>query len=852
MILISENLSEFRAAVWSWCEDAIQCCEGVAVKSWDKIAWATTLVVCMVLTACDRTDELVQHSGGGKTRLAGSALSARQVIDECRAAYKKLSSYHDDGYVRLAYRMNGEMLEDRAPLSIAFERPGKIGIRAYSVEAGPTGNRWHLQLRNSGASAVAGQVISRAVPAQADFAWLLADPAIAEELAAGLAGFPPQLDMLLGPNPMAGLVNESALLQLDAPETVNGELCYTLQVVRGPAVYKLWIHQESLLLRRLQLPSTNLSPEMLADKSITNVQLTIELPGIRTNETIEWTKFAVSYPVDAKLVSRFVPAPQPLPLERLGVKVPAFQLRNPSGVVAFNSADTTNKITVLTWLADHPACRETAAQLAAVAASVGASLAADRVQFITVWAEPDPATGTTFETLAKQWNLSGKLVIDSEAVGLDLFGVREAPTVVVLDSEKRLQIFEERTNPILPQLLPGLLVRLSAGEDLAAEVIAHAKLEQKRHTAELYMSASVDAKRDLFTRPPQYSTKSIELSPTGNDITYGDSEVIALTVDESQMVWTLTNDGTLRREDPSSQAKREFRTRWSILPNTAARLEVSADGNFLAFSQLNGRTVELFDTSIEQNRTVQLDVSEGVVDLHWMTLANSKSSRLAVLTTSNQTKLLDPNNREQLSGKCPAPPLALVPQTAADSLIGGYVVMEDRAVEQLLLSSDSSIATALGRPAAFVDKKSAVAGAPQSQPVKLSKLAFQPAAGPWKSIRTTSGSTTLARGWIAQDEPGVFLLNEQLQQQWHYRLPIVTEGQSTLIATASVDPATGQALWAVAQANDVVHLLRGDGIVTDHMRLSDPVRGLGLVPVGNRLMLYVAHPKRIAIYSIGR
>ena len=852
---VERIFATFRSPRW----DADQSCEGNAVNFCKRSSWAVIAAICIGLSACDRTDDLLQNSANqGKSRLTGSALTARQVIDECRQAYQKLQSYEDEGYVRLAYRMSGEMLEDRAPLSVGFERPGKLGIRAYSVQAGPTGGRWHLQLRDSGASAVAGQVISRAVPTKADFAWLLSDPAIAEELAAGLAGFPPQLDMLLGPNPMAGLVDSAAVLQLDAPETVNGELCYTLQVTRGPAVYKLWIHQQSMLLRRLQLPNANLTAEMMADKNITNVQLTIELPGIRTDEAVNWDRFAVQFSDESKLVSRFVPAPAPLPLERLGVKVPAFQLKSPQGPNAYSSADSKDKITVLTWLADHPACRETAAQLSAVAASVGASQAADRIQFVTVWAEPDSAAGTTFDNLAKQWNLTGTLAIDSEAVGRDLFGVREAPTVVVLDSDNRLQIFEERANPILPQLLPGLLVRLAGGDDLAAEVIAHARLDQKRHAAELLMAASVDAKRELFERPTSYSASVIGLKKTGTDETFvGDTQAIALSVDDSQMVWTLTSDGRLRREDPSTQAKREFRTRWSIDPSTAARLEVSADGQFLAYSQLNGRTVELFDTSIEQNRIVQLEPNEGVVDLHWMALAGSKSPRLAVLTSNKQTKLLDPNNQEQLSGVCPAPPLALVPQNAADTMVGGYVVMEDRAIERLLLSKDSAIASPLGRPAAFTDKKLAdkkmdVGTLPNSKNSVPTKLAFQPAAGPWKSMRTPSGSATLARGWIAQDEPGVFLLNEQLQQQWSYRLPLVTEGRNALIASANMDPATGQALWAITQANDVVHLLRGDGVVTVHVQFDEPIRGLGLVPVGNRLMLYVALAKRITTYQVGR
>lgn len=818
----------------------------------DKSTWTALIVLCGCLAACDRTEELVHTTADGKRgpRLAGTAMTARQVIDECRQTYQKLSSYEDEGYVRLAYRMKGELLEDRAPLSIAFQRPGMLGIRAYSVEAGPKDGRWRLQLRDSGKSAVAGQVISRAVPAKADFAWLLSDPAVSEELAAGLAGFPPQLDMLLGPNPMRGLVDDSALLKLDAPETVSGELCHVVHVTRGPALYRLWINQATMLLRRLQMPSTHLTPEMLADSDITSVQLTIELPGIKTNEPIHWKRFEITVPNESKLVSRFVPAPPPMPLERMGLKVPAFRLRSPAGKPAFSSDETpANKITVFVWMADHPACKETAAQMAKITATIAASSAADRVQFVTVWAEPNPAEGTTFASLARDWNLSGELVIDSDAVGRDLFGVREAPTLVVIDGQNRLQIFDERANPFLPQILPGLLTRLAEGEDLAGEVIKGAKLDEQRYAAELWMAAAVDAQRALFTRPTSYAARVVGLAKSGEDIKFtGDSQAVALTVDPLQMVWTLTSDGLLRRTDPSSDAKQDFRTQWSIDAGAPARLEVSADGKYLAFSQVNGHVVELFDTSIDQNRIVKMDPSERVVDLHWMTLAGSKSPRLAVVTSNKQMKLLDPNNHEQLSGSCPSPPLALVPQNVSETLIGGYVVMEDRAVERLLLSSDSTKANLLGRPASYSEKKTDVG----KSPTVPSKIAFQPAAGPWKSLPTSHGTSILARGWIAQDEPGLFLLNEQLQQQWHYRLPLDEERISTLIASANIDPATGQPLWAITQANNVVHLLRGDGIVTDHVQFDDAVRGLGLVPVGNRLVLYVAHSRRVATYIVGK
>ncbi len=132
------------------------------------------------------------------------------------------------------------------------------------------------------------------------------------------------------------------------------------------------------------------------------------------------------------------------------------------------------------------------------------------------------------------------------------------------------------------------------------------------------------------------------------------------------------------------------------------------------------------------------------------------------------------------------------------------------------------------------------------------KVAFQPASGPWKTVPTREGYATLARGWIAQDEPGVFLLNEQLQQQ--LALPNAAGNRSKRADGGNCEcrSCDQSAAVALSQSNEVVHLLRGDGAVTDHMRLDEPVRGLALVPVGNQLILYVAHEGKMVTYRIGR
>lgn len=843
------------------------------MKLFERSKWP--LIAILICTAaCDRTDELV-HNGadGGKSRLIGANASAQQIVDECKQAYQRLTSYEDQAYARLAYIANGTPTEDRAPLSVAFERPGTLGLRVYAVEAGPSDGRWFLRLTDSEQSSVAGQVISRAVPPKADFNWLLSDPVIGEELAAGLAGFPPQLDMLLSTDAMRGLVDESSMLTLESAETIDGMPCYVVQVTRGQAEYRLWVDKSTMLLRRLQMPNANLTAEMLADKNISNVQLTIEFAGVSTNSKVNWSQYQVAKNSETKFVTRFVPAPPPLPTNRIGVKVPAFRLHDYDGAEAFNSSQVSeNNVTVMMWLADHPACRAAAQQISQVAKSIAATDASQNIKFVSIWAEPNSAEGTTFATLASAWQLPGKLVVDKSAVGRDLFGVNEAPTLIVLDSSNRMQIFEERSNPYLVQLLPDLLNRIASGENLADEVVRTATLEQKRHRAELEMSAAINANRNLFTPVESYPPRLVELTELPNERppTLKSTNYTAMNIDSAFLCWTLTSDGELRceipagslnqSESPSTVLPQSFQTQWQIDPQKRSRLEISPEGHFVAFTQQPSNSIELYDTLAKQSRNIKLESNQQIIDLQWLSLAGDKSPRLAVLTSGNETKLLDPKNQEQLSGRCPSEPMAIVPTNISDTLIGGYVVLADRGVEQLLLSGDSAFRNKplLARPAGHTREISESASDLSSGANSglLRKVAFQPATGPWRTIQfqlageSKKTTSILARGWIAQDEPGVFLLDENLQQQWHYRLPITANKDAWLITSACVDPASGQPIWVVSQSDATIHLLRGDGVITDNFRLDDPVLGLGLVPSGERLLLFVAHANGIKQFSV--
>lgn len=796
------------------------------------------LLAWLMATGCDTTGDALLPTGDSSPSVGhpvAASASPRSTIEQMVDMYQQLHSYQDAAYVRLLYDMDGKRLEDRAPLSVAWDDQGQLGLRVYSVEAGPSSGRWRLRLPEAEAI-VPHQVLSRAIPPHVDFAWLLSEPLVAERLAAGLAGFPPQLDLLLAPKPLQGLIDDQVTLSFLHPEAIDGRACLVIRVERGASEFMLWIDQESLLLRRLRLPRSHLTPAMLQDGRITHVDLTIEFAGARGNERIDWASFEVASQSEELRVSRFVPTPLQVDTSGLGEQVPGFHLESPAGETVYSSSTVApqRKATVLVWLADHPTCRMACEQIQRVREALPAlGVPEGAVEFVMVWAEPQPPAGSTFETLAEQWRLPGKLALDREAMGRDLFNVQEAPTLVVVDHQNRLQLRESRSNPLLDQVLPQLLLRISKGENLADELVQKQLQVAQRHRAELRMAAAIDGRQaaDPFATRP-YPPETFSLRELARSPSKGTA--VATGSDEQGSVWTLYNTGQLRRDTastlamPDSNATAWLDTRWRNDTNATARIEVSPASNFVAYTSHGDTSVQWIDCDTKENRTIELDAAGRPTDLRWLPGHEGNTASLAIITSEGQTLLIDPTDRQQLSGHSSVKPLALLPAGPRQSSIAGYVVLADRSIQPLQLSASESIAAN-----------------DSVQP----RLAFQPNQGPWVVGHERDRTWTLARGWLAADEPALFLLDEQRKQRWHYRMPLEPEPLSPAFSVAT-DPTTGQALWAVLSGKQTIHLMRADGRIIDHFRTAQPVVGLSLQPNGARLELSVVHAGQAVRYAV--
>lgn len=817
----------------------------LAVGSCNALPMTTFVTVALAL-GCDRTEEVVKQSRANTTtqKLVSTSLSPRTTIQECIAAYGRLNSYEDTAFVRLLYTLDGKPMEDRAPLAIAWDSSGNLGIRAYSIQAGPNGDRWHLRIDDP-ASPLAKQVVSRAVPPKVDFAWLLDDPVVSDGLAAGLAGFPPQLDVLLSPIPLEGLASEAAKLQFQPMQHVEGRACHVIRIENANSKYVLWIDQASMLIRRIHLPNNRLPKVMLEDSRVSEIQLTIEMQGVRTNQDIDWAHYAPQTDSSDQLVNHFVPPPISPNIQLLNRIAPAFELSGPDGKTAFQSAQANRQgdTTVLVWLANHPACRAASEQLKRIQQGLPESVAG-RTRFVSVWAEPSPPTNLSFGELSRSWSMPGSLVIDRQAMGRDVFGVAEAPTIVVLDDANRIQLIEARANPVWEEILPNLLGRLAAGENVAADIVSQSQQDARRFKADLAMARAVDS-RQRTIELESYQPAAFRLREVGKREL--PAECLATTVDAEFAVWHLLSGGRLVRTGQLGAPIGSYQTTWNT-DGGKLRIQVSPQGKYVACAEFDSNRLEIFDTQSERNRVVGLGAASRVRDFRWITFGRTLGPRLGVVTGDRQSLLLDPTDREQLSGRCPADPCVIIMRHAIASQTKPHIVLADGSVEALELPEEST--------AGIPPRSDTTASLASSSGRTLdATLTFQPMPGPWSDYQSGEEQFTLARGWLARDEAAVFLLQKELNPQWHFRMPLRIPATSWPLTSVAKDPATGLPVWVVVEAEPsslrkTIHLFRSDGLISDHFRVDTPVSGVALQPLGDKLNLQIASLHELTTYEV--
>lgn len=825
------------------------------------MAWFLGVLALSTYVGCDRTAELAEKDRepqrvGKLVATPNDSVdpSAISWLEKSAAAYARATTYQDAGRVVLSYKFDGKPTQDIAPLAVAYESPNRIGLKAYQVLAGSTPNRFRLKVQSQGApTALSKQIISRELPKQLTMPWLLTDQIAVGHWAAGLAGSPPQMELLLGKEPYRALLDGATSVALDGEGTDGGQACKIVKIARGDARYRLWISATSALLRRIELPTATLPPAMLSDGHIAEIRLSIEFDDAKVGAPVDWAKWEVPVQPLDQLVRYLVAPPMTSVDPKLGKALPAFRLpASETGQMGWDTSAAAGigKVQVLIWLADHPSCRATLDQLNAALQRVPAPMR-ERIAPVVVWAEASPPEGMTFSTLKKQWQMDMPVVLDDGEIGRDILAITEAPALMVLDGKHRLQFMQQRGNPMLADLLPDMLNRLVKGENLAQAALDQIELQQERFIAGLWQARASDCVVGAFTKPTIYETGFVKLEEVS--VVPIKQAVVGFQADALRNLWLLRADGKLLQMNPSGKVEQELPSGFDMASRKpgrqdTVRIAIDEPAKFVALSARRGDRLVIVEPVTQRSSVVQLS-NQSLTDFRW--LDTPSGVRLAAITRNGKTLLVDPSRFEQHSGQSNQVPLAILPRVAEEALTSGYVILNDGRIEPVIVQDEGGAkATTLGQPAsAPVTNKDRLGQNQDAVHNILKQLQFAPAGGPWIQWRDQKHTLTLAKGWLASDEPAVYVLDDKLQQMWHAPLAI-QEGAEICGASVAMDPTSNQPLWVVATDASTLHFFRADGQLVDDCRLTGEICGVALVPMGQELRLWVALQDKLVQYRI--
>lgn len=395
-------------------------------------------------------------------------LEPASILQQMEQVYREADCYSDRGQVVLRYRERGDIRSDAAPLAVSVRLPNHLRVNAYYSELVSDGNLLRARIADEKSNDIDGQVLSREPIGDLTLEQIYQDVTLREAMTSGMGGQSLQLNLLYADDPLKSVFAEDAKLRLLGQTEYDGGTCYRVVAEGAEGEFVFWIDGATFLLRRLDYPATALLPELAKSEIIQDLSLRVEFRDATFDPAFDDSTFRLDVPAEAKLVRAFVLPPHPLPTTLFGKQANDFTCYTLDGSQV-SQKSLLGKTAVLMWFNDHPACRATIEQLSEVYATRSDD---DGLAFFAVSTEPTRISNGQLEANLAGWNAALPLLRDLDACGRDVLGVPYTPTMIVLDKEGYVQIFEVGANSDLAQELPTILDRLREGDDLASEILA--------------------------------------------------------------------------------------------------------------------------------------------------------------------------------------------------------------------------------------------------------------------------------------------------------------------------------------------------------------------------------------------
>jgi outer membrane lipoprotein-sorting protein len=755
------------------------------------------------------------------------------------AAYKAANSYSDDSVIRLRYQVGDKTVEEVTKFRTRFSRPNQIHLQVERERSGIKiwcdGQHLRARISDPTSNNFAGQIAQQASPQQLQLENLYsiseyADVTNSEVMMSVLFGLPIQLDfsqvaLLLSKRNFDDVFLPDSKTSLLEDKKIQQSSCFRLRVAdskgRFPMVF--WVDKNDFRLHRLEFPVEHLYSQL----NTKQVTLTADFRNVNFGAKLPASVFNEPTATNAKFVRFFVKPPAPLPNNQFGKTIPPFAVSTLDGQNE-SSSHLKNKLLVLIWFDKHEPSRFVLREIEAVRAKY--KKYRDRIAFRAVCAEP--ANEFTNDDIRKQLHalrISMPIARDTRAVGRDVLGIVEAPSLVVLGKNRKMHLFEVGANPQIAETVDIMLQSLLRGVDVGGQVVSDFRKELQafqRKLASVALTIASETPQASKRAAKQSQPKRLQLArrwenrdvpAAGNLLALSEqdgsricvvSELKGITVlDETGKV--LSNHAIQLANDDSISILKSHRSR---------------DGtrHFLAFSRL-GKRVYLLDNDFKLVQSYPTDNQPhpGIQDA--MIADLDKDSKIEIYVAFGDPvgiHRVDTNGKRTWSSRS---------VTGIQSL-----VIDRNQFGRFLCAGQSGLVHPVfvnGQP----EKKIAIGDRSIHSLVEASKR--------HRATEYLGWSSTIDGRLIAVG------LNKKLEEQWSYGLP-------NGIYTSQVQQATHAKIiganyqWILAAPDGSVHIVADDGSFFDSFNFGEHIAGICGLEADNGPNLIVSTTKGITAIEL--
>ena len=222
-------------------------------------------------------------------------------------AYRNAKSYNDKGTVRLLAESGDQKIDQKYDFSVALQRPNKLRLEAYLAKMVIDGQKLYASIDD-----LPGQVLEKNAPETLTVKSVYCEPNLTAALSGGWpgAGPVPQLFWLLNDKGIDDILrNTEGEPKLVEPGEIAGRQCYRVQIRRIDGLAIMWIDKETMVLRRMILPTDELRRQLAQDSGspVETLSLVAEFPGAQLNGPVDPQAFKFEVPAGAEIVKFFIP-----------------------------------------------------------------------------------------------------------------------------------------------------------------------------------------------------------------------------------------------------------------------------------------------------------------------------------------------------------------------------------------------------------------------------------------------------------------------------------------------------------------------------------------------------------------